>query len=254
MKTNRRSLIKALTIGGGAVTAAKLPSAWTTPVVDAVTLPAHAQTTEQPTEPTSGFSVLQGSGPANPIAEYSSLRFDNYAANGSANRSLLDQFVGTAHAAEEPVRSAHGYAERNFGNGDGWWNIEFLLHEELPVFDVSTSPNIGPFPLDKLTSVAHAGATNGSSCISETLWKATVKIDSSGNSNSETHLEYFSNCGRLPFAEVDLRIENADDPNNPTSAELVAGFGSNELARIPLTGGGSPLSVNCGVDECEQRL
>jgi len=253
LKTNRRSLIKALTIGGGAVTAAKLPSVWTAPVVEAVTLPAHAQTTEQPTEPTTGFTVLQGSGPANPIAEHSSPKFDNYAENGSDNRSLLDQFIGTAHADEEPVRSAYGYAERNFGNGDGWWNIEFLLHEELPIYDVSTSPNIGPFPLDRLTSVAHAGVNNGSSCISETLWKATVKIESSGNSNSETHLEHFTYCGRLPFSEVDLRIENADDPNNPTSAELVAGFGSDELARIPLTGGGSPLSTNCGSDECEPR-
>ena len=95
---------------------------------------------------------------------------------------------------------------------------------------------------------------SGSTCISETLWQTNVKIGPSGDSNSRTQLPFFSYCGRLPFAEVDLRIENADDPNNPTSAELVAGFGSNELARIPLTGGGSPLSVNCGVDECEQRL
>lgn len=50
MKQNRRDLLKALTLGGGAVTVTKLPAQWTTPVVDSVVLPAHAQTTG-PTTP-----------------------------------------------------------------------------------------------------------------------------------------------------------------------------------------------------------
>jgi hypothetical protein len=41
----RRSALKTLLVGGGIVTTSKgLPEAWTRPVVDAVMLPAHAQT------------------------------------------------------------------------------------------------------------------------------------------------------------------------------------------------------------------
>jgi hypothetical protein len=45
MKSNRRNLIKALTLGGGVLSASKIPTAWAAPVVDSVLLPAHAQTT-----------------------------------------------------------------------------------------------------------------------------------------------------------------------------------------------------------------
>lgn len=41
----RRSVLKTLLVGGGIVTTSRgLPEAWTRPVVDAVMLPAHAQT------------------------------------------------------------------------------------------------------------------------------------------------------------------------------------------------------------------
>jgi len=51
MKNNRRKLLKALTLGGGAVTITKLPTTWSKPVLESVMLPAHAQT--------SGLCVLQ---------------------------------------------------------------------------------------------------------------------------------------------------------------------------------------------------
>ncbi len=44
MKNERRNLLRALTLGGGAVAATRLPATWSKPVVDSVTLPAHAQT------------------------------------------------------------------------------------------------------------------------------------------------------------------------------------------------------------------
>jgi len=44
-KENRRKLLKSLAAGGGAIIAGKtLPEKWTKPAVDAVMLPAHAQT------------------------------------------------------------------------------------------------------------------------------------------------------------------------------------------------------------------
>lgn len=49
MKDKRRELLKALTLGGGAVTVANLPANWTKPVVNSVMLPAHAQTTSPST-------------------------------------------------------------------------------------------------------------------------------------------------------------------------------------------------------------
>jgi hypothetical protein len=40
----RRQLLKAIALGGGAVVAVKiLPESWTTPVIDTVMLPVHAQ-------------------------------------------------------------------------------------------------------------------------------------------------------------------------------------------------------------------
>ncbi|MGA8258776.1 MAG: hypothetical protein WB783_01030 [Arenicellales bacterium] len=44
MKSHRRRLLKALTLGGGAVTVSKLPASWSKPVTESVMLPVHAQT------------------------------------------------------------------------------------------------------------------------------------------------------------------------------------------------------------------
>ena len=51
MKSDRRKLLKAITLGGGAVTAWKVPADWSRPVVESVTLPAHAQTTDEDNGP-----------------------------------------------------------------------------------------------------------------------------------------------------------------------------------------------------------
>ena len=51
MRSNRRKLLKAITLGGSAVTAWKIPADWSRPVVESVTLPAHAQTTGEDNVP-----------------------------------------------------------------------------------------------------------------------------------------------------------------------------------------------------------
>lgn len=53
----RRSTLKTLLVGGGTLTLSALPSQWTKPMVDAVMLPSHAQTTEPEPEARNGFSV-----------------------------------------------------------------------------------------------------------------------------------------------------------------------------------------------------
>jgi len=45
MKSSRRKLLKALTLGGSAATVMKLPSTWSRPVLETVALPVHAQAT-----------------------------------------------------------------------------------------------------------------------------------------------------------------------------------------------------------------
>ncbi len=44
MKRSKRKLLKAITLGGSAATAFQIPRKWSKPIVDAVLLPSHAQT------------------------------------------------------------------------------------------------------------------------------------------------------------------------------------------------------------------
>ena len=56
MQEKRRDLLKALTVGGGAITVASLPTKWSKPVVEGVLLPAHAETTTPIETPVPEFS------------------------------------------------------------------------------------------------------------------------------------------------------------------------------------------------------
>ncbi|MDZ7842378.1 MAG: hypothetical protein U5R46_16385 [Gammaproteobacteria bacterium] len=84
---NRRRLLKTIAGAGGIYTAGKmLPETWTRPVVDAVSLPAHAQT--------SGvfFGVVG-------IEEITNAP--------PAGGGILDLIVPAAHAEDRPPREAH---------------------------------------------------------------------------------------------------------------------------------------------------
>jgi hypothetical protein len=251
LRTNRRNLIKALTIGGGAVTAAKFPTVWTAPVIESVTLPAHAQTT--------GVTTLSGSTSdidIEAVGSSSQLHFDHYARAGSFFRSIAERIAQPAHALEADFIElrAEGFAERDFARGDGWWKVQFLFREKLsdPAAQRSRDEP-APFPLDKLTSVAHAGLQYGLTCINEGLWKASVKLDASGDSNRATNVPVHDRCGSEEFGPINMQIRNADNPNNPAVATLVISVGSNELTRVPLNAGGGPLAVNCEGMACEER-
>ena len=82
----RRKALKKILAGTGAVTvAAAAPEKWTTPVVDSVVLPAHAQTSTDPTPPTIPLNFS-----------------DSSSVLGSNTPSdIIDSLVASAHAGGE---------------------------------------------------------------------------------------------------------------------------------------------------------
>lgn len=76
----RRSTLKSLLLGGGALTLGSLPNQWVKPVVDTVALPAHAETT---TPARNGFTV-------NVVEE-------------TRAPGLLDRLIPSAHASAAPI-------------------------------------------------------------------------------------------------------------------------------------------------------
>lgn len=89
---NRRRLVKALSVTGAVAGAVSLPERWTRPIVDSVSLPAHAQTTAQ------GFF---GQGDLNAIVMQmpDSMRDAVQGIVGlQEQRGLLDTLVTEAHA------------------------------------------------------------------------------------------------------------------------------------------------------------
>lgn len=94
----RRKLLFALT--SGIVGASQLPKSWTKPVVNAVLLPAHAQTTDTDAGPTPTPP------PALPTAFSGPIDFpgSNADSKNPANK-LLSLFVSEAHAGLQPANS-----------------------------------------------------------------------------------------------------------------------------------------------------
>jgi len=86
----RRKLLKGLAAGGGAITTSKLlPESWGKPILDAITLPAHAQAT--------GLRVLTASALANTTAVSCATSPD------SANYDLGDEDFGNILAELNPA-------------------------------------------------------------------------------------------------------------------------------------------------------
>ncbi len=126
MKNNRRKLLKALTLGGGAATAWKLPAEWSKPIVESVTLPAHAQTTsDEESTPTLRRAASTGATPVN-ITLHENVSSSLFAANPDMLRRLMDVYLPNAHAFEGLMYPADAQvygAER----ADGKWEFEIFL-------------------------------------------------------------------------------------------------------------------------------
>jgi hypothetical protein len=119
---SRRNLLKSIAAGGVVTTTAALPAKWSRPVVDAVALPAHAQTT--------GVVVAGGGGGG---------------AGGvvDASGSPLDLLVQEAHAAG--AYEFRGCVSISYIH-DGSGNIDGLQSVTLDVLNVGcgSSPSGGP--------------------------------------------------------------------------------------------------------------
>lgn len=94
---SRRRLIQLLTAGGVVTTAKIIPGEWTRPVVESVSLPAHAQTTEP------GEIIVLGNN-SNLFALSDQERPESLLASGVEDfrTSLLDSLVEQAHAGDDP--------------------------------------------------------------------------------------------------------------------------------------------------------
>jgi hypothetical protein len=120
-KHSRRRLLRAVAGAGGLVTAGRLlPETWTRPVVDAVSLPAHAQTSG------SYYGVV-------PIPENE--------INGQIQRSLIDLIIPAAHAQEVPRFALEAH-------------ICVIPQGDSARMDVVTRQVLGPNPN---TGILHSG-------------------------------------------------------------------------------------------------
>lgn len=91
----RRKILKSLVAGGGALTAAKVtPEQWTKPVVEAVLLPSHAQTTVtgRTSSPFGNFT----SGPV--VVDAVNPTSEQLLADEEISEELLEFFMPSAHA------------------------------------------------------------------------------------------------------------------------------------------------------------
>lgn len=257
MKTDRRKLIKALTLGGGAVTITKIPSTWSKPVVDSVVLPAHAQTTGTITTLagalTTGGFVMDADG----------ARYRNFAER-SDHASPLARFIGDAHAGidveHEPRDRLYGYAERDPGRGDGWWFVQVLAHFEVP-YGIGQTDGGRPESsiLDHLVQPAHALVAD--ICVVEVLWETYIQIVYQNGAFFESlwknDVGKQDSCGDLdatplsPGARIDCKLRKFTDPNSPASGDLLVRDGK-ELFELNLDLGGSRRSVNCAPMACEK--
>ena len=90
--TQRRALLRALTLGGAAVTANSLPDTWMRPLVDSALLPAHAQATETFVGGVE-FSQVVNVGDATESNDPNGIN-----AIAAARRGLLNRVLPQAHA------------------------------------------------------------------------------------------------------------------------------------------------------------
>ncbi len=242
---HRRKLLRALALGGGAVSLTQLPSHWARPTIETVALPAHAQTTAGALSGTATITDLPGGFPYDQVAER------------NAAGDLLDHLVPPAHAGGGFGDTIRAYAAPNPGGGPGSFVVQFLVRTLFSNLEgANTTPDGNAPLLDAVFPAAHAIPTIN--CYSAGLFEAVVQLDieqpdgyfASGYSGQAGPV---SQCGEMAYSPtVSLRLQGMQNPTSPGFGNLeVLNAGGHKLV-IPIASGGSPLSADCAGMPCEE--
>lgn len=118
-RRSRRRLIQVLTAGGVVTTAKLLPSEWARPVVESVSLPAHAQTTSEVIE-------LGNSDPFGAASNLSNERPESLLASGVETAGeVLKRVITAAYAGDQPDDTLIGCQP------NGCARIRFVLGQSI---------------------------------------------------------------------------------------------------------------------------
>ncbi len=122
MQDRRRELLKALSLGGGAVAVTRLPATWSSPVVDAVTLPAHAVTSGPVL---SGSTVVQNADAGGPGRSPAFFLVDDAVAGGGGVSVEVTLFAFCQTIGNDQVRVQLLESEFREGNVDSGGGSRF---------------------------------------------------------------------------------------------------------------------------------
>ncbi|KAA3630797.1 MAG: tail fiber domain-containing protein [Proteobacteria bacterium] len=249
MKNSRRDLLKAMTLGTGAVGAAKLPSTWTKPVVESVTIPAHAQTTSVPLGGARNFNV--------DIAFRAGTRLDGIANRDPSGNSIVSIFVSNAHAQVGPVSGRLKAYVESLGNGKFLVQVLVRVQGQLEGnvgLDESRDTNGGI--LHSIIGQAHAGF-DGEACYNELLWQKRMEVKPDENGKYKSG--WYENiapadwCGGFGFVgngDAALRLR-LDDGVSPTSGVVTIRSVEGSLD-VDVTPGASKLKADCRGMPCSE--
>ncbi len=245
---NRRSLVKALALGGSAAGLAALPGTWTRRVVDSVTLPAHAVTSG----PVLSGSLIQ---PANAQVEPAGA---DSIVDGAPALGLLSLLVGEAKAGEA-LPSLGGRVDVFVqAIGGGTMRLQVLLTIDAPLLGRYDAPSIG-----MLVATAHAAPPD---CVVQFLFDLEVELSQTAGGGFESAALALpaspaDSCGVPEDTEIrafgSLQLV-VDSPIFPRSGTLRVvsdpRFLDGAVVEISLVSGGSPLVVDCLGNPCEVVL
>ncbi len=238
--TNRRRLLKTIGAGGGAIVGAKsLPDKWVAPLVESVTLPAHAQTTP------GGLIALSG-GVANVVATGDGAEFRGFAEDGSAaERSILDAIVTPAHADDQDDQEEGGkdwfaYMEPHNSSGPGYYMLWVMM--------------------------SHQHYAQKDPCWHQIVWTTEVHInqqnDSSWESDSSGSMCPTDECGVRGKKKakkkrcggprrIRVQVRGVDDPFAPFKGKVVISRLGRKIS-IDISRGGHRPSADCKGNPCGQ--
>lgn len=168
---SRRKLLKSIAAGGGAILASKsLPESWSRPVVDAVMLPAHAQT-----------SLTQSSGPAGDI-QTGRLETDSLFANA------VNSLVPAAQASIPPIGASQVCVTQTSatrGNFEAW-----VVYTHCGIFTVYYSANDVELSVPTTMNIEHL--CNGDADAGDLLKKMGLIKDAQALADYKVTIETFT--------------------------------------------------------------